>query len=340
MKIKKTIAMLLVFLIMITVFCSCAKNENTPISSKHYVMDTVLSQKIYSSFDVSGEVYKALQGEENRLSAFKEGSEIYAVNNANGTATSVSNETFELVEKSVSFAKESDYLFDISVYPLSSLWKEAIESAKLPEKSAVSAAKALVDAKKIHLNKQNLSITLPENAGLDLGAIAKGAALEKVREIYEKNGVSGAICSLGNSAMLLFGSKVGEDFKIGLRSPFKAETAQTFATLSLKDCVISTSGGYERYTEIDGKMYHHIIDTKTGYPAENDIASVTVVGSDGAFCDYMSTRLFVEGTDRAVKIIEQNGLDAVVVTNDKMVYVSKTLESQLEIKDSSFERIN
>ena len=87
-------------------------------------------------------------------------------------------------------------------------------------------------------------------------------------------------------------------------------------------------------------MYHHIIDTKTGYPAENDIASVTVVGSDGAFCDYMSTRLFVEGTDRAVKIIEQNGLDAVVVTNDKMVYVSKTLESQLEITDSSFERIN
>ncbi len=340
MKIKKTFALMLVFLIVIIAFCSCIKNKNAPLSSQHYVMDTVLSQKIYSSPDVSDEVYNALQAEENRLSAFKEGSEIYAVNNANGAAVSVSKETFELIEKSLSFAKQSEYVFDISVYPLSSLWKEAIESGRLPSKSAVSAARALVDGKKVVLDKQNLSITLPENMGLDLGAIAKGAALEKVREIYEQNGVSGAICSLGNSAMLLFGSKAGDDFKIGLRSPFKADAAQTFATLSLRDCVISTSGGYERYTEIDGKMYHHIIDTKTGYPAENDIASVTVVGSDGAFCDYMSTRLFLEGTEQAVKLIEQNGISAVVVTNDKKVYVSKSLEEKIEITDSSFERIN
>ncbi len=340
MKIKKTVALSLVFLIVMSSFCSCAKNENAPVSSQHYVMDTVLIQKIYSSPDVSEEVFKALQDEENRLSAFKEGSEVYAVNNANGAVVSVSKETFELIEKSASFAKESDYLFDVSVYPLSSLWKEVIESGKLPEKSAVSAAKALVDGRKVVLDKQNLSITLPENMGLDLGAIAKGAALESVREIYEQNGVLSAICSLGNSAMLLFGSKAGEDFKIGLHSPFKEQTAQTFATLSLRDCVISTSGGYERYTEIDGKMYHHIIDTKTGYPAESDIASVTVVGSDGAFCDYMSTRLFVEGAERAVKIIEQSNLDAVVVTNDKKVYVSKTLESRFEITDGSFERIN
>ena len=331
---------MLVFLIVMTVFCSCTKNKNTPISSQHYVMDTVLSQKIYSSADVSDKAYKALQDEENRLSAFKEGSEIYAINNASGKSVSVSKETFELIERSVSFAKESGYLFDVSVYPLSRLWKDAIESGKLPEKSAVSSAKALVDGNKITLDKQNLSITLPENMGLDLGAIAKGAALENVREIYEQNGVSGAICSLGNSAMLLFGNKAGEDFKIGLRSPFKAETAQTFATLSLRDCVISTSGGYERYTEIDGKTYHHIIDTKTGYPAESDIASVTVVGSDGAFCDYMSTRLFVDGFNNAIKIIEQNNLDAVVVTNDEKVYVSKTLESRFELLDGSFERIN
>ncbi len=340
MRIKKATVLTLVFLIVTTAFCSCTKNQNAPLSSQHYVMDTVLSQKIYSSNDVSDEVYKALQAEENRLSAFKEGSEIHSINNAGGKPTSVSKETFELVYKGAQYSKEADGMFDISVYPLSLIWKDAIENSKLPKESTVSAAKALVDAKKITFDKENLSVTLPAGMGLDLGAIAKGAALHKARDIYEQSGVSGAICSLGNSAMLLFGSKGGEDFKIGLRNPFKNAENSLFATLSLSDCMLSTSGGYERYAEIDGKEYHHIVDIKTGYPAESDIASVTVVGQDGVFCDYMSTRLFLEGFENAVKLIEQENISAVVVTNDKKVYVSKSLEEKTEITDSSFERIN
>lgn len=339
MKNKKTPAVMLVFLTLLLFLCSCTKNKKT-ISSQDFVMDTVLTQKIYSSSDVSDEVYSALKQEEDRLSAFKEGSEIHSINNANGKSTVVSKETFELIERSVKYAEESRYLFDVSIYPLSSIWKEAIESDKLPEESAVSAAKALVDAREIHLDKQSFSITLSENMGIDLGAIAKGAALEKAREIYKQNSVSGAICSLGNSAMLLFGKKAGEDFKIGLKNPFENAEGKLFATLLLSDCIISTSGGYERYTEIEGKRYHHIIDTQTGYPAESDIASVTVVGSDGAFCDYMSTRLFVEGFNNAVEVIEQKKISAVIVTQDKKVYVSKTLEDKIEITDSSFERIN
>ncbi|MBQ7800120.1 MAG: FAD:protein FMN transferase [Oscillospiraceae bacterium] len=339
MKAKKTLALSLVFLMILIGFCSCTKDEE-PISSQQFVMDTVLTQKLYSSKDASDEVYEALSELENRLSAFKEGSEIYKINNADGKSTTLSKDTFELVEKSAAFAKESEYLFDISVYPLSRLWKSAIENGKLPEKNEVLSAKSLVGTQKITLDKENLSITLQKGMGLDLGAVAKGAALEKVRKIYEQKGVSGAICSLGNSAMLLFGNKAGEDFKIGLKNPLENADGKLFATLLLSDCIVSTSGGYERFVEIEGKKYHHIIDTKTGYPAENNIASVTVVGSDGAFCDYMSTRLFLEGFENSVKLIEQNEIAAVVVTNDKKVYVSKSLEEKIEITDSSFERIN
>lgn len=339
MKIKKTFALMLVFLIVITAFCSC-KNNNTPYSSQNYVMDTTLSQKIYSKSDISDKVYSALLEWENTFSAFKESSQIYGVNNAGGQSVSVSKQSFDLVKKGVEYSQESEGRFDISVYPLSSLWKQAIENKNLPDNDEVSDRKSKVDFSKITLDEANLKITVPEGMGLDLGAIAKGAALDTVREIYEQNGVSGAICSLGNSAMLLYGSKRGEDFKIGLKNPLKDAQNELFAALSLSDCVISTSGGYERYAEIEGKKYHHIIDTKTGYPAESDIASVTVVGQNGAFCDYMSTRLFVEGTERAIKTIEQNNLDAAIVTNNKKVYVSKTLESRFEITDGSFERIN
>ncbi len=339
MVIKKAAALALVFLIATAVFCSC-KNNQAPFSSQNFVMDTTLSQKIYGETDISNKVYSALLEWENTFSAFKDDSQIYRVNTAGGKKTAVSKETFNLLKKGIEYSKESEGLFDISVYPLSSLWKEAIESKTLPKNADVLSQKSKVDYTKIVLDGENLGVTVPNGMGLDLGAIAKGAALNAVRELYKESGVSGAICSLGNSAMLVYGSKLGEDFKIGLRNPFKNAESSLFATLLLSDCVVSTSGGYERYAEIEGEEYHHIINTKTGYPAESDIASVTVVGQDGAFCDYMSTRLFLEGIERALELIEQRELSAVIVTNDKKVYVSKSLEERIEITDSSFERTN
>ena len=338
MRIKKAAAFALVFLIFLSLFCSC-KNSKEPFSSQRFVMDTTLSQKIYGEEDASAEVYTALLEWENIFSAYKEGSQIYKINNAGGKQTEVSRQTFDLVKKGIGYSQESEGLFDVSVYPLSSLWKEAIENKTLPDSAEVLDRKSRVDFSKITLDESTLSVTVPDGMGIDLGAIAKGAALAMAREIYKQKGVFGAICSLGNSAMLLYKNKGGEDFKIGLKNPFKDGQNELFATLSLSDCVLSTSGGYERYAEIDGKEYHHIVDTKTGYPANSDIASVTVIGQDGAFCDYMSTRLFVEGREKAIGLIEQNELSAVVVTYDKKVYLSKNLEDKIEITDSSFERI-
>ena len=338
MRIKKATALMLVFLVAIAVLCSC-KIKSKPFSSQSFIMDTTLSQKIYGKNDPSSKVYSALSEWENVFSAFKEGTQIYAINTAAGKETQVSKEAFDLVEKAIGYSRESNGVFDVSVYTLSSLWKEAIENKKLPDDTIVLDRKSKVDFSKISLDRENLSVTVPKDMGIDLGAIAKGAALNIVRDIYKENGVFGAICSIGSSAMLLFGNKDGEDFKIGLKNPLKNAEDDLFGTLAISDCMISTSGGYERYTQIDGKQYHHIVDTKTGYPAKNDIASVTVLGQDGAFCDYMSTRLFLEGYERAVELIEQDGVSAVVVTNNKKVYISKDLEERIEITDNSFERI-
>ena len=338
---KKTALVLLISFVL--GFCAgCTDNSDEIFSAQDFVMDTILSQKIYfyqnNAQIPAGEVLSLLKTQEKLFSAFDEDSEIYKVNSSAGKPVCVSENTFELVEKSLGFCKESKGVFDVSVLALSSLWKTAIDSQKLPSDSEISAKRQLVDFNKITLDAENLSITVPSGMGLDLGAVAKGYVLNEIKAVYREYSVYDAICSIGSSAMLLWGDKAGEGYKIGLKNPFEKNGTQSFATLKLENCAVSTSGGYERYAEIDGKMYHHIIDVKTGKPSLSDIASVTVVSDDGVFCDYMSTRLFVEGFETAQKTVLNENVSAVIVTQDKKVFVSDTLSEKIEITDSEFER--
>ena len=334
MKIKFFLSLALIFVM--TLISSCSQNKSNPVSSQDFVMDTVLEQTVYGGDKNTADTVLALfKADEKRLSAFIEGSEIYKINHADGKEIIISEETFKLISKSLEYSKQSDYIFDVSVYPLSKIWKDAIKQEKLPSKQAVDIAKSRVDGRKIILNKDRNSVILGKEMALDLGAVAKGAALDSAKAVYEEKGVSGAICSLGSSAMLIYGDKNGKAFKIGLRNPF--DKASHFAVLEISDAVISTSGGYERMFEVDNKSYHHIIDTKTGYPSKSDIASVTVVGDDGVFCDYMSTRLFLEGFEKAQKTVKEQGIEAVIVSNDKKVYASPSLK--LTVSDNSFERV-
>lgn len=320
---------------------SCQKNKNS-FEKQDFLMDTVLTQKIYGDGDfekAANDVYSALRECEKKFSAFDEGSEIYKINQSGSKAVSATKETLEFINACLDYSKkDADDGFDISVLPLSSIWKTAISDGKLPKESDIKAAAAMVDDSKITIDMQNNTVTLPKGMGLDLGALAKGAALEKAAKIYEQNKVVGAICSLGSSAMLLYGSKPdGSSFKIGLRDPFGQ--AENLAVLSLDNCVVSTSGGYERFAEIDGKKFHHIIDPKTGYPSDSDIACVTVVGEDGLLCDYLSTKLFLEGFDNAVKIAKDSDLAVVLVSNEKKVFVSQKLNDKFELKGTEYERI-
>ncbi len=336
----------------VAVFCalvlclplSACNTSAKAFEKQDFLMDTVLIQKIYAqkgAEQISQKVFKSLSESEKRLSAFDENSELYKINQSAGAPVSASQQTVAFIKESLELSKDGDSedSFDISVFPLSFLWKNAISLNKLPSESEIRSAAALVDDKKIVIDTQNNTVTLPAGMGLDLGALAKGAALKDARAIYEQNNVTGAICSLGSSAMLLYGTKPdGSNFKIGLRDPF-GDASEQFATISLSDCIISTSGGYERYAEIDGKKYHHIIDPKTGYPADTDVASVTVVGKDGALCDFLSTKLFMCGFDSAVRTAQQQNLSVVLVSNSKKVFISENLAESFELKGAEYERV-
>lgn len=130
----------------------------------------------------------------------------------------------------------------------------------------------------VEINENGIKI--PSGTVLDLGSVGKGIACDEVRGVLEKAKIKRAVVSVGGS-ILLYGD--GEKFTVGIRDPFSESSAESFARLTLPACCVSTSGSYERYFERGGVHYHHILDPKTGYPAESGLVSVTVVCDDG-FC--------------------------------------------------------
>lgn len=341
---KKKIVLLAALLCIVGVLAVLVYNskKQPPLySDTKILMDTLVSQKIYADEEISGkiagEVFKILEKKDLMFSAYNKNSEIYKINNSQTEVVEVSNETAGLVLKAKELSKKSDGVFDLSVYPVSNLWNNALKTETIPTDDEIKNALKYVNFENVLVDSLSSTVCIDKNMGIDLGAIAKGEALNEVVEFYKQNDISSAICSIGSSAVAVVGEKPnGEDYVIGLRDPISINGNDVFSTLELKDTIISTSGGYERYAELNGQKYHHIIDIKTGYPSNSDILSASVVNDDGGFADYMSTYLYLLGYDKAKEYIEQNSLDAVIVKNDKTVYVSKGLNDKFKITNNSF----
>jgi thiamine biosynthesis lipoprotein len=202
---------------------------------------------------------------------------------------------------------------------------------------AIKAALPFVDYKNISVSVTENTVTKNENTQISLGGIAKGYLGDELLEIAEEYGAS-ALVSLGGN-IVLCGSKSGnEKWSVGVRNPVDDENlACSFKCDGNKSVV--TSGAYERYFEYGGKRYHHIIDPKTGRPAESELLSVTVIGENGTFCDAYSTALFVMGKEKSVAFAkEHNEFDFILITNDNEILITdgvgdiKTESSDFTVK--------
>ena len=168
---------------------------------------------------------------------------------------------------------------------------------------------------------------------LDLGSVGKGIACDEVRGVLENSKIKRAVVSVGGS-ILLYGE--GEKFTVGIRDPFSESSTESFAVLTLPATCVSTSGSYERYFDRDGVRYHHILDPKTGYPAESGLVSVTVVCSDGFMSDALSTACFVLGYEKSLPLLEKYGAQAVFVFNDRSVRVTGSLADSFKLEKDGF----
>lgn len=306
-------------------------------TSATYAMSTTITQMAYGpkADAVMEEVNQAFAAFENRLSLFKENSEIAAVNAGAGIApVKVSDETFALLQRSLELSASSDGAFDITIAPLTLLWGITTDTPKVPTQAEIDAVLPLIDDASVQLDAANKTVYLPRKGmAIDLGGIAKGNACTIAQQIYEKDGLKSAVLNIGGNVYIRGRKPDGSRFRVGFRTPEKDATTY-IASIEMEDQVMAVSGAYERYFIENGVKYHHILSSATGYPADSDVVSVGVVCADGTRADFLSTTLFVWGVDKTTQFMRDNTDVAVLLlTDDGRLLVSSSLKDSFKINE-------
>lgn len=303
-----------------------------------FAMDTVMTINAYGSKSESA--VKAAQNEINRLdkllSVQNKNSEIFKLNQSK--KMTVSEDTLTLITRSKGIYTLTDGAFDITCEPLIREWGfySGLEN-KVPSQKAIETALEGVGAE--HIKIKDSTVTLDDNTSLDLGGIAKGYASHKAAEILKDNGVTSALMSLGGNVRAVGSKPDGESWSVAVTDP--DDNSRSIGTLKISDKAVVTSGGYQRYFEENGQTYHHIIDTKTGYPADSGLKSVTIVSDDDALADALSTALFVMGLEKSGKFYSENSslFGAVFITDKGEIYITDNLKDSF-ISEQGFEVIS
>ena len=348
MKLKKKTLILFITMLSISLSLSGCVGENTnePLSKTEYLMDTVITIKIYDKKDekILDLAFDRLNEIENRMSNTISDSDISIVNqNAGIKPVTVHDDVYYVLGKAKYFAEISNGAYDPTIGPLVDLWdisrksKERNKegSKEIPSDSEIKKSRGKVDYKKLDLLEGNQVFLKEKDMKLDLGGIAKGFAADEVKKIMIDNGVNSAILDLGGNVYAVGEKNGGEYWNIGVQNPFSTQ-GDNIGILKVKDSSIVTSGDYERYFEVNGKRYHHIIDSKTGYPSENELTGVSIISKKSIDGDALSTTLFVLGIKDGTKLLKQlEDVDAIFITKNGEVYISKELQKSFELTNKS-----
>lgn len=288
--------------LLILSLCLCSCNGNINNSETRFVLNTVATLTANCSDEVLDGAFELCKTYENLLSRTNENSTVFALNNSDGFRE-IDEETLEIIKRSIYFGKLSDGKFDITILPVSTLWD--FNNQIIPSKDEIAEALKNVDYEAIEIKENSVNLN---GKKINLGGIAKGYIADKVKEYLKHHNATAGIVNLGGNVVVF-----GKEYKVGIKRPFGDDA---IATLSVKDKSVVTSGIYERYIEKDGRLYHHIIDTATGYGVENELASVTVIADSSMDCDALSTVCMLSGAKKGSEII--NSLE-----NTEAVFVLK-----------------
>ena len=234
---------------------------------------------------------------DNLLSKYKPESEISQLNRTG--KIKASPDTFQIIKAAKEFYKTSDGAFDITVAPLLDLWGFTDKNYKVPKDAEIKETLKLVGSDKIILHEEESVIEFKlSGMKIDLGGIAKGYALDCAVKKLKGQGIKSCLINAGGQIYGL-GDKFGKPWKIAIRNPRNKEIV---SLLKLRNRSVSTSGDYEQYFTAANKRFSHILNPKTGYPAQSQVISATVTASDGLRADALSTAIFVLGRQRGKEL--------------------------------------
>lgn len=301
---------------------SCGTTSSEPISKSMYLLDTKVTITIYDS-DKSSLLTNSFNLCDKYTQIFSntdQNSELYKLNHRMTNTVEVSADLASLIKTGLKYSELTDGDFDITIYPLSSLYDFHDQNNALPDQAAIAAAITKIDYHKVSVNGN--AVTFADNATqIDLGALAKGYIADKLKSYLTSKGVKSAIIDLGGNIVCIGERPDSDTFKIGIAKPFTNTTA---LTLNINDLSVVTSGIYQRYIKVKGKIYHHILNPHTGYSYENDLASVSIISKDSTNGDALSTTCFIMGKAKATKYIESlKDTYAIFITKSGKIYYTK-----------------
>ncbi|MHA0857084.1 FAD:protein FMN transferase [Paenibacillus sp. CMAA1364] len=337
----------LLILCLTVILSACGNSKSSPnvkvepVSKSFYVFDTIVQVRVYDgkptekNFEHIKDILDTIEIQMNRSN---DQSEVAEVNrNAGIKPIHVSDDTYHVISAAYDYSVRSDGKFEMAIGPLVSLWNIGHEGAKVPPMDKIKEAIELSNYKNVKLNPDKHEVYLTEQGmSLDLGSIAKGFAADKIVEYLQAEGFKSAIIDLGGNVFAM-GKKPGDQqWTIGIQDPNESR-GNPIGNIHVDNMTIVTSGVYERYFMENGKHYHHILDSQTGFPVVNEINSVTILTDHSIDADGLSTTLFALGIEKGLAFIEAlDHTDALFITKDKKIIASSGIRDLLTITNNSY----
>ncbi len=313
---KKIISFNLTLVLLL--ICGCAEHQEN--KDTRFLLNTVVSLTASCSSKTLDGAFELCENYEKMLSRAVNGSDVHRLNNSDGFIA-VNDHTKKIIEKSIYYGDLSGGKFDITIYPVSSLWD--FNNNVIPSRNEIAEALKNVDYQSIEINGNNINLN---GKKIDLGGIAKGYIADRLLEYFKENEVPEGIIDLGGN-LVVFGER---DYTVGIKQPFSDGIA---AKIKLRNKTVVTSGTYERYIKKGDVLYHHILDKSTGYSCNSDLASATIISDLSFDADALSTVCILSGLDKARELIEGiNNTEAIFIDTDGKLHHT----SGLYLKDNTF----
>ncbi|MGI6361324.1 MAG: FAD:protein FMN transferase [Bacillota bacterium] len=333
--------LMVILVVLFSTFLSACAHDNdldlTVYTSETYYMDTVIDMQVYAANESEAKAAcKAAEQEYARIEQisdrFDKKSELYQVNQAQGEAVQVSDDLWQMVTQALEMGKKSGGSFSIAIGAVMDLW-DFNGKKHLPSEAELQKILPSINDKNIIIDENNRTITVKNDTVIDLGAVAKGYATDCAVAALKEAGIKHAVINAGGNVYALGSMPDGKPWRIGIRNPRPEDGRELVGIIEVINKSVVTSGDDQRFFEVDGKRYHHILNPQTGMPADESVFA-TVICENSAMADMLSTAVFVLGPNDYKKILTQ-GEEAwtVIMDEDGKMTASPGMNEYLIIVD-------
>ena len=299
----------------VAVSATLQPGDRQPVRRAHYVMGTIFEITAYGAdreetVRAVEQSFAAIRRADETLSHYRAESGLMRLNrSASQGAVTVDPDLYRVLEEALRFARLSEGAFDVTVGPLVKLWSEAAERDRAPSEQEILEARRRVGSAKVELLPQRQVQFAQEGLEITLGAIGKGWAVDQAVAVLKRRGVRHAFVSAGTSTVFALGDDgSGDGWEVSVRNPVEGDPLATFR---IRDQAVSTSAAYERYWEIAGKRFGHILDPRSGQPVAG-MLSATVVAPSGTAADALSTAAYVMGVEQGSALLRRLNLEGLL----------------------------